>query len=110
MIFSPDIFLLDDPTSSLDNKVTSKIMEIIKTEEFWSEKTFILSTNNPRLLDSCKRVIFIENGVITYNGDTEGFKNMHQYQEMILQQEQEEKKNRNIEVSKTTIERNFEIT
>ena len=65
--------MLDDPTSSLDNKVTVEIMKAINKDP-WKEKTFILSTNNTKLLEFVDRVIYIENGSIRYFGSFEEMK------------------------------------
>ena len=64
----PDIFLLDDPTSSLDNKVTLEIMKHISTVAPWNHRTFVITTSNLRVLDFCNRVIFIDKGRIAFNG------------------------------------------
>jgi ATP-binding cassette, subfamily C, bacterial CydD len=47
---SPDIYLLDDPTSSLDNKTIDKIMWNLKNKEELKDKTFVITTNDMNLL------------------------------------------------------------
>ena len=69
--FSPDILILDDPTSSLDNKVTAKIMEGIKSKPIWREKTFVISTNNIKMFDYADKVAFMRNGNVEFFGKYE---------------------------------------
>jgi ABC-type multidrug transport system ATPase subunit len=49
-IYSPDLLLLDDPTSSLDNNVTHSIMKSITEDEYWKDRTYVMTSNNPQLL------------------------------------------------------------
>ena len=64
-----DIMVLDDPTSSLDNKVTEKILDVILTDEKWSRKTYIVSTRKAGILQRFDRVIFMEDGAIKFFGE-----------------------------------------
>ena len=90
LIFSPDLFILDDPTSSLDNKVTADIMRAI-TEKPWDERTFVLSTNNTKLLDFVDRVIFMDRGQISFNGTPEEFRNNPSFQSYLKDSAEENK-------------------
>ena len=78
--FSPDIFILDDPTSSLDNKTTHYIMENIRNDPHWSKKTFVIATNNLKMLNYADKVIHVKKGRIDFYGNPEEFKESEQYQ------------------------------
>ena len=67
-IFSTDIMLLDDPTSSLDTKTTQKILETLTKKKPWKKKTILLTTNNTKLLKYLDRVIIMDQGMIKYYG------------------------------------------
>ena len=60
--------ILDDPTSSLDNKVTSNILTTISTHPKWSKKTYIISTRKLSALRKFDRVIFMLKGAIRFFG------------------------------------------
>ena len=64
---------MDDPTSSLDNKVTQRILDNIKDMP-WLEKTFIFSTNDPGLLDQADQVVYLQEGLVTYIGAVDDIK------------------------------------
>jgi ABC-type glutathione transport system ATPase component len=67
-VFSPDILILDDPTSSLDTKVTDQIFSYVTREAPWSEKTFVVSTNNIKTFDYADKIIIIKKGKIMFFG------------------------------------------
>lgn len=90
--FSPDIFILDDPTSSLDNTVSEMIFREITSGEHWKEKTIIFSTNNLRMLKFVTKVIFIENGRILYYESPESIKTRQEFLQISLDKETKEKK------------------
>ena len=60
--------ILDDPTSSLDNKVATRIMKIMTRFPRWKDKTVIFSTNNLRLLDYCDKAILMDAGRVSFFG------------------------------------------
>ena len=68
---NPDIFILDDPTSSLDSKVTAKIMEQIRKNKAWDGKTFIISTNNIKMFDYADKIVFVGKGKVEFFGEYE---------------------------------------
>lgn len=89
LIFSPDIFLLDDPTSSLDNNVSQRIMNIINSDEFWNKRTFLITSNNLKLMKYFDKVIFMENGkVVHFKKPAEMRKEPH-FKEISLEIEEE---------------------
>jgi ABC-type multidrug transport system ATPase subunit len=70
-IVSPEIFVLDDPTSSLDTKVTRKIMTNIREHEKWKKKTFLITTNNPSLFEFADKVVYVNKGLVEFFGTYE---------------------------------------
>jgi ABC-type multidrug transport system fused ATPase/permease subunit len=66
--FSPDILILDDPTSSLDTKVTDQIFSYVTNAEPWSSKTFVVSTNNIKTFDYADKIIIIQKGKVEFFG------------------------------------------
>jgi ABC-type multidrug transport system ATPase subunit len=97
-MYSPDIFILDDPTSSLDNKVTVDIMKVI-TKKPWNEKTFVLSTNNTKLLEFVDRILLIEKGRIKFDGNFNDFKQNPEFR-LFLKEDQQKEENRTLDQSK----------
>lgn len=71
LCFKSEIFILDDPTSSLDNIVADKIMTSIKSDAEWANKTFVISTNNDKLVEYADRVIIMEEGKVRFLGTYE---------------------------------------
>ena len=82
--------LLDDPTSSLDNKVSADIFNIINNHPRWNKKTFIISTKKLNVLDYVDQVIFMKKGRILYSGNKQGLKNLKEFEELKKFQEKKE--------------------
>ena len=80
--------ILDDPTSSLDNKVTSNIIRRIYHHPKWSQKTYIISTRKISVLKKMDKVIFMEDGKITFFGPFEQLKDKKEFQEYAQEQEE----------------------
>lgn len=55
-----DVLILDEATSALDDVTAIRVMRNI--ERIYPELTVIMVTHNPRMLEFCDRVIFLENG------------------------------------------------
>ena len=81
--FSADINLLDDPTSSLDNKVSDTIFENIRSHPKWRDKTFIVATKKVGALKYFDRVIFMINGSICFQGTFKELKKVREFQEFM---------------------------
>ncbi|HPU30561.1 MAG TPA: ABC transporter ATP-binding protein [Syntrophorhabdaceae bacterium] len=64
LINDPDLILADEPTGALDSKTGNEIMELFRmlNEE---GKTIIVVTHDPKLAQFGKRLIRIEDGVIS---------------------------------------------
>lgn len=63
------ILLLDEPTNSMDARTESNIIKKIKT--FCADKTIILVTHKPALLELVDRLIVIDDGKIVLDGTKE---------------------------------------
>ena len=73
--------MLDDPTSSLDVKVTRSIMEGIKNSE-WRQKTYVITTNKLKMLEYADKVVYMEKGSMSFNGSVEEFKQSSMYENL----------------------------
>jgi len=81
---TPDILVMDEPTSNLDPKARRKLIELLKT----FEHTKIIATHDlDMVLDVCHRTIVIHEGRITADGPTlEVFQNVDLLEESHLEQ------------------------
>ncbi|CAG9316352.1 unnamed protein product [Blepharisma stoltei] len=68
-----DIYLLDDPFSSVDSKVAEMLFSNC-VNGLLKEKTRILITNQQEFLPMCDKIIFIEGGKVHFQGNYEEFK------------------------------------
>ena len=71
MAFDPNIMLLDEPTSGMDVKTESIVIEGIK--RLCEEKTMVIITHKIALVSLCKRVIVIEQGKIIWDDTIEKY-------------------------------------
>jgi ABC-type multidrug transport system ATPase subunit len=60
----------------LDTKVTAQVFECITNHPDLKEKTFIVSSNDYKLLEYSHRVIYMKEGRILFNGSPEEYKNL----------------------------------
>jgi cobalt/nickel transport system ATP-binding protein len=64
---SPDILVMDEPTSDLDPRARSRLIELLKT----FEHTKIIATHDLDMaVDVCQRTIVIYQGRVTADGST----------------------------------------
>ena len=67
LVMSPDILVMDEPSSSLDPKARSRLIELLKT----FRHTKIFATHDLDLaLDLCERTIVIHKGRVAADGGT----------------------------------------
>jgi cobalt/nickel transport system ATP-binding protein len=64
---SPDIFVMDEPTSDLDPRARRRLIELLKT---FSHTKIIATHDLDMAIDVCDRTIVICEGVITADGST----------------------------------------
>jgi len=62
LIHKPDVLLLDEPTSSMDQGTEQKIVNSLR--EFCKEKTMLIVTHRNPILAMVDRVFVMENGKI----------------------------------------------
>lgn len=48
--------------------MTNFIMERISKNPYFESKTFLITSNNPKVFEYCDRVLHLENGEITFDG------------------------------------------
>ena len=89
--------MLDDVTSSLDNKTTFNIINNIKNNEFWNKRTYVFVTNNLSLLEYADRVMCVNKGRVIYLGDYQTLQKTPQYQEIYALAQKEDQKETKLE-------------
>ena len=82
--------ILDDPTSSLDNKVTVNILEQLNTNPRWNQKTYIISTRKINILSKMDKVIFMEGGKVLFFGPYSQLMHKKEFQDYSQTQKIEE--------------------
>jgi len=65
-VFNAEFLLLDEPTSSMDASMEAQVIKNIR--EAAAEKTVVLVTHKPNLLNSCDRIIVLEAGRKAWDG------------------------------------------
>lgn len=69
----PKLILADEPTGNLDTKTSVEIMKLF--QELNNEgKTIVLVTHEPDIAEYAKRLIYIIDGVVHYDGPVSEFK------------------------------------
>jgi ABC-type multidrug transport system ATPase subunit len=79
--FSPDLYLLDDPTSSLDVNVSEKIFETLKASR-WKNKTFFIASNKLLILDYVDKVAFVSKGRLVFFDTVDKFRTTEHFSEL----------------------------
>ena len=77
-----NIYLMDEPTASLDKESSVVIGEIIRSV---IEGTIIFITHNPLMLDYADRVVIFDNGQIVYDGDPHDCKYCEYYSRWVAE-------------------------
>jgi ATP-binding cassette, subfamily C, bacterial LapB len=67
-IGSPDIYLLDEPTSDVDGRTEQDFVQRLK--QLPSHKTLIAVTHRPAVIEACTRLIVVDQGRVMLDGDT----------------------------------------
>ena len=55
---NPDLLIFDEPTSSLDNKTSEKLIQIIK--DLNKYKSIILITHDENIVKNCNKIIYLD--------------------------------------------------
>lgn len=67
LLTKPNVFLLDEPTASMDNRQEQRCLQVLK-HELTENQTFIVSTHKTALLDLVDRLIIMDNQRIIMDG------------------------------------------
>ena len=67
LLTKPDVFLLDEPTASMDNRQEQRCLQVLR-QELTQGQTFIVSTHKTALLDLADRIIIMDNQRIIMDG------------------------------------------
>lgn len=67
LLTKPDVFLLDEPTASMDNRQEQRCLQVLR-QELTTGQTFIVSTHKTALLDLVDRLIIMDNQRIIIDG------------------------------------------
>ncbi len=73
LINEPKLILADEPTGNLDTKTSVEIMNLFQKLN-QDGKTIVLVTHEPDIADFAKRLIYIIDGVVHYDGPVSEFK------------------------------------
>ena len=67
LLTKPNVFLLDEPTASMDNRQEQRCLQVLK-QELTDGQTFIVSTHKTALLELADRLIIMDNQRIIMDG------------------------------------------
>ena len=67
LLTKPDVFLLDEPTASMDSRQEQRCLQVLR-HELTKGQTFIVSTHKTALLDLVDRLIIMDNHRIIIDG------------------------------------------
>ena len=89
--------VLDDPTSSLDVKVTEKIFKKMAQDPKFDKKTFLVATKKIGVLDYFDKVIFMKDGKINYIGSPTHLRNHPEFQKFMERVQQKSEKEKSLD-------------
>ena len=61
----PAFILADEPTANLDSKSTTSLLDIMARLNKEEQITFVFSTHDQRVIDRARRIITIDDGIVT---------------------------------------------
>lgn len=83
-LHDPKILYLDEPTIGLDIMAKDTIRSFLNQLNQEKKTTILLTTHDMTdIEETCRRIIFIDDGQIFYDGPIERFKDMHQRDRLI---------------------------
>jgi putative ABC transport system ATP-binding protein len=65
IVGDPQVILADEPTGNLDLKRGMEIVEILAAESKARDKTVVIATHDPRILERVDGAAYLEDGVLT---------------------------------------------
>jgi ATP-binding cassette subfamily C protein LapB len=71
LVFNADYLLLDEPTSSMDATMEAQVINNINSK--LTEKTVVVVTHKPNLLNACDRIIVLEAGRKVWDGKRQDY-------------------------------------
>ncbi|EGT3616829.1 ABC transporter ATP-binding protein [Clostridium perfringens] len=72
LIADPKILFADEPTGNLDSRSSMNIMETFKKINEEKKSTIVMVTHDPFAASFCKKIIFIKDGVIRLEINSDG--------------------------------------
>lgn len=85
LINEPEIVFLDEPLSGLDVVAAEELTELIKDQVDKSQKTFIVASHRMEFIERVtSRVLWMKEGKIVIDGNTENVKNMCNAREFVI--------------------------
>lgn len=73
LVGNPKLYILDEPTTSLDAIYSKRLFDYMKSEVLKNKACLISSHDLDMLQNYCNKVLFIEDGEINYFGSIENF-------------------------------------
>jgi len=61
----PELVLADEPTGNLDRESATQVMELIKEINENEKTTFLISTHDEKIAQTCRRQVLVADGVVT---------------------------------------------
>ena len=69
LIKEPDLVFADEPTIALDGEHGKQVMEILSQAAHTRSRTVLVVTHDPRVVPFADRIVHMEDGALTGNGD-----------------------------------------
>lgn len=66
---APSLILADEPTANLDSKTAESLLDLMTELNTTRGMTFLFSSHDPRVIGRARRIVYLEDGQITTNGD-----------------------------------------
>jgi phospholipid/cholesterol/gamma-HCH transport system ATP-binding protein len=76
MIYTPKLYLFDDPTAGLDPVTAAKIYNIIKNSQNKENTSILISQDLENIFNITNRIIIISNSKIGFDGSQKDLKNI----------------------------------
>ncbi|WEJ58811.1 ABC transporter ATP-binding protein [Devosia sp. FJ2-5-3] len=61
----PELVLADEPTGNLDRESATQVMELIKEINENEKTTFLISTHDEKIAQTCRRQVLVADGAVT---------------------------------------------